>query len=212
MYLPRPIVSMMVETKNDKVLLIGDSFTPSGMDDYCLQNRNLIEEGKGYYYCIDFLREIPKDVWLVNNHVHNLFRFTPDHLNFMEDKLKERESILAELSPWEDINYFIDEHWARIYPYGSEVQQGQTYDFSIAIMNHQNDSCTYRVKPNVSSAGLSISPSSQDLTLHANEEGMVSFSLSTSQTLDTGLYVMTADIIFNDKYLHEWCEGFIQVK
>jgi len=136
----------------------------------------------------------------------------PEQLDLMEQKLRERESILAELSPWEDINYFIDEHWARIYPYGSEVQQGQTYDFSIAIMNHQNDSCTYRVKPNVSSAGLSTSPSHQDLILPANEEGMVSFSLSTSNTLDTGLYVMTADIIFNDKYLHEWCEGFIQVK
>ena len=162
--------ALFVESKNDKVLFIGDSFSPSGMDDYCLQNRNIIQDNAGYLFCIDFLRKMPHDVWLVNQHIHKLFRFQPEQLDFMEQKLRERETILKELSPWEDINYFIDEHWARFYPYGSEVQQGQTYEFAIMIMNHQNENCTYRVKPNVSSTGLSVSPSYKDLTLPAKSK------------------------------------------
>ena len=204
--------AVLVENKNDKVFFIGDSFSPTGIDDYCLQNRNIIQDNAGYLFCIDFLRKMPHDVWLVNQHIHKLFRFRPEQLDFMEQKLRERKTILTELSPWEDINYFIDEYWARIYPYGSEVQQGQSCEFAIVIMNHQNENCTYRVKPNVSSTGLSVSPSHKDLTLSAKQEGMVTFSLSTSHSLDTGLHIITADIIYNDKNLHEWCEGIIQVK
>ena len=80
------------------------------------------------------------------------------------------------------------------------------------VMNHQNENCTYRVKPNVSSTGLSILPSHKELTIPAKQEGLVTFSLSTSLRMDTGLHVITADIIYNDKSLHEWCEGIIQVK
>lgn len=204
--------ALLVENKNDKVFFIGDSFSPTGMDDYCLQNRNIIQESKGYYYCINVLRKIPDDAWLVNQHIHKLFRFSPEQLDFMEQKLRERETILSELSPWEDINYFIDEQWARFYPYGSEVQQGEARELSIIIMNHQNENCTYRVKPNVNSTGLSISPIHRDITIPAKQEGMVTFSLSTSHLLDTGLHVVTADIIYNDNSLHEWCEGIIQVE
>jgi hypothetical protein len=33
-------------------LFVGDSFTPTGMDDYCMQNRNFLREGDGYEYCL----------------------------------------------------------------------------------------------------------------------------------------------------------------
>src|SRR5687768_18422649 len=32
-------------------LFTGDSFTPSGMDDYCMQNRNILRQGEGYDFC-----------------------------------------------------------------------------------------------------------------------------------------------------------------
>ncbi|MEN8230656.1 MAG: MBL fold metallo-hydrolase [Bacteroidota bacterium] len=204
--------ALLVETKKDKVFFIGDSFSPSGVDDYCIQNRNIMEEGQGYYYCMDLLRTMPGDIWLVNQHIHKLFRFSPEQLDVMETKLKEREMILAELSPWEDINYIIDERWARFYPYGSVVKQGEEHEFSIIVKNHQHEACTYRVKPNVGSTGLSVSPIYQEITLPAKKEGRVTFSLSAPLPSDTGLHVITADLIYNDKHLHEWCEGIIQLK
>ena len=33
-------------------LFVGDSFTPSGMDDYCMQNRDILRPGEGYEYCL----------------------------------------------------------------------------------------------------------------------------------------------------------------
>ena len=38
----------------------GDSFTPSGIDDYCLQNRNFVDEGQGYLYCLAVLQHLPR--------------------------------------------------------------------------------------------------------------------------------------------------------
>ena len=34
-------------------LFVGDSFTPSGMDDYCMQNRDYLRAGTGFDYCLN---------------------------------------------------------------------------------------------------------------------------------------------------------------
>ncbi|HQI29301.1 MAG TPA: MBL fold metallo-hydrolase, partial [Sedimentisphaerales bacterium] len=61
----------------EKVFFVGDSFTPSGLDDYCLQNRNLLSRGTGYLYCLELLQSrIPADALLVNEHVLEPFRFS----------------------------------------------------------------------------------------------------------------------------------------
>jgi len=200
--------AMLVENNGDKIFLIGDSFTPTGMDDYCLQNRNIIQDGKGYFYCIDVLRNMPDDVWLLNQHVHKLFQFSPTLLDFMEQKLKERETILAELSPWENINYLIDEQWARFYPYNIHVKQGEEQNFSLIIENYRNKACTYRIQPNVRSASLAVSPSYQEITIPAKTEGIVTFLLSAKKT---GKQIITTDIMFNGKTLHDWCKGIVYV-
>jgi len=203
--------ALLVETENDKIFFIGDSFSPSGMDDYCLQNRNIIQQDEGYYYCLDILREMPEDIWLVNQHIKELFRFTSEQLDFMEQKLRERVDILVELSPWEDINYMIDEQWARFYPYECQDIKGQKFKVSVKILNHKNDRCIYRINPIVHSKGIDISPSYSEIDLGAKQEGTVTFSLSASQSLDTGMYLLTADIMFDGEVLHEWCEGIINI-
>ncbi len=206
--------AMLVETGKERIFFIGDSFSPTGVDDYCIQNRNIMVKGQGYYYCIDLLRTMPDDTWLVNQHIHKLFRFSPQLLDRMEQTLKKRETLLAELSPWEDINYMIDEQWARIYPYGYAVEQGGEHTFSVIIRNYQHENCTYRVEPDVSdpSKGLSVSPAYREITLPAGKEDTVNFTLSALPETDTALYVITADIVFHDRHLHRWCEGLIRVK
>ena len=58
--------ALLVKHKNgESILFIGDSFSPSGMDDYCLLNRNFIHPGKGYLYCLNFLRKLPENTWLI---------------------------------------------------------------------------------------------------------------------------------------------------
>ncbi|MEN8202775.1 MAG: MBL fold metallo-hydrolase [Bacteroidota bacterium] len=204
--------AMLVESKEDTIFFIGDSFSPSGIDDYCLQNRNILETGQGYYYCLEVLRKMPVNTWLVNQHIHTLFSFPTEQLDFMEQKLKDREEILAELSPWEAANYLIDEQWVRYYPYGSSIQRGEEQELRIIVKNHQTGNCTYRVEPGIHTAGLSVSPGYQDLTLPGKKEDTLTFTLSVLPQADTGLHVLTADISYDDKHLHEWCEAMIEVQ
>jgi glyoxylase-like metal-dependent hydrolase (beta-lactamase superfamily II) len=103
----------------------GDSFTPSGIDDYCLQNRDFVREGEGYLYCLNVLQRLPRDVWLVNQHVDPTFRFSADQFSRMHAELLKRMALLKQLAPWPDPNYAIDESWAAVDPYGSEAREGE---------------------------------------------------------------------------------------
>ena len=42
----------------EQFFFIGDSFTPSGIDDYCLLNRNLLHEGTGYLFCLQHVKRV----------------------------------------------------------------------------------------------------------------------------------------------------------
>ena len=46
----------------------GDSFTPSGIDDYCLQDRNFLHEGQGFFRCLDRLEILPAGCLILNQH------------------------------------------------------------------------------------------------------------------------------------------------
>ena len=107
----------------EALFFTGDSFTPSGIDNYCLQNRDFVRDGEGYLYCLKILRGLPKKVWLVNQHVDPTFQFSDDQYTRMQAELLNQRAALAELAPWPDPNYAIDESWARIDPYGSEVRR-----------------------------------------------------------------------------------------
>ncbi len=204
--------ALLVETEYEKILFVGDSFTPSGMDDYCIQNRNFIEENNGFLYCIDLLRKIPEDVWLVNQHVSPLFKFNNQQLDFMEVKIRERAEILTELSPWEDPNLIIDERWARIYPYGFDLESNQTKDFSVIVKNHLHEEVLYGIRPHISNSEFSISPEYMEVTLGPKQEGEVIFSLTAPQISAPAISLITADIIYRDKTLLQWCEGIVTVR
>ncbi|MHC4434796.1 MAG: MBL fold metallo-hydrolase, partial [Planctomycetota bacterium] len=95
--------ALLVERDDgQKIFFIGDSFTPSGMDDYCLLNRNFLHAGMGYFYCLDLLLNMSHDYLLVNQHVVEPFRFSGPQLEHMAEVLTKRTAILAELFPWDE--------------------------------------------------------------------------------------------------------------
>jgi hypothetical protein len=182
------------------------------MDDYCLQNRNIIRKDFGYLYCLDFLSDMPPDTWLVNQHIRKLFRFSPDQIQFMKNKVEERAIILSDLSPWPDLNYAIDEQWARFYPYGMNVSRGREYNLDVIITNHQADSCDYTITPQLPGNDLSVQPPTATITIPPHSEGKASFTMSINPDAANGVKLVTADIAFGDHHLHEWCEAIIEVK
>ena len=111
--------ALLVKSENESILFAGDSFTPAGIDDYCAYNRNLFLPDEGYFRCIKILRKYMPDN-IINQHVMKAFEFTVAQLDYMEANLSERIKIMKDLSPWDNVNYALDEYFVMTYPYGTD--------------------------------------------------------------------------------------------
>ena len=110
----------------ETIFFAGDSFTPTGMDDYCLLNRNFVAPEEGFTDCLEMLRKRRGDYFIINQHVPPAFRFSPREIGRMADNFRKRRDLLAALFPWDDPNFGVDEQWARFYPYAAEAAAGGT--------------------------------------------------------------------------------------
>ncbi len=199
---------MLIERGNERLFMTGDSFTPSGIDDYCLYNRNFVGEAEpGYSYCLNLLQRLPEDTWLINQHVEPMFHFSAAHYTRMREELAKRATILTELSPWPDPNYLVDANWAAIEPYGSKVREDQTISLGLRILNHSPRTETYGVKWNIPS-GWEISRADAQLTIPPRQEKAARATI-TART--TGLHVITTDIHFAGRDLKEQAEALVRV-
>jgi len=204
--------ALLVEHDNgEKLFFLGDSFTPSGIDDYCLLNRNLMHEGDGYLRCLDILGTLPDNCMLVNEHVAPVFQFDGPQLAFMRQTLVERKALLASLFPWDDANYGIDEQWARIYPYGQTARPGQTAEAEIRLLNHSDRAHKYTVTPHLPD-GFTAEPESAHLTVEPRTEGAITIRIAVPTSLVPSVYVVTADVAFDRWDLRHWCEALLEVQ
>ncbi len=204
--------AMLVERADGQSLFfLGDSFTPSGFDDYCLLNRNLLHEGAGYFHCLDVLETLPSDCLLVNQHVGPVFRFDKSQLDRMRNALVERRKLLADLLPWDEPNYGIDERWARIYPYGQIMAQGQSAKIEVRILNHSNGAHSYTVTPHVPE-GFHLKPDRAEITIQPRQERALAFEVTVDSSPAVASAVITTDITFGHWFLRHWCEALIEVK
>lgn len=203
--------ALLVEKDSgEKIFFIGDSFTPSGIDDYCLQNRNFLHRRMGYLYCLDFLRKMPTDYLLINQHVGEPFRFGQEQLEYMIEVLKKRKKILSDLFAWDEPNYGIDERWARIYPYSQKARAGQHLELVVKIMNHSSSSRAYIISPNVPE-GFQLQPEKASINIKPGKEAETRFKITVPIQVSKKLYVITSDIKFDKWDLRHWCECMIEV-
>jgi glyoxylase-like metal-dependent hydrolase (beta-lactamase superfamily II) len=186
----------------------GDSFTPSGIDNYCLQNRDFVRDSEGYLYCLKVLLGLPKNVWLVNQHVEPTFRFSDDQYARMRAELLKQSATLMELAPWPDPNFAIDESWARIDPYGSEIRDGGNVALRLIILNHSPRRETYRVAWNLP-AGWKTVEADREVAIPARREGAARAVFTTK---GAGLHVVTVDLTLGNRRLTEWVEALVRVR
>ena len=196
----------------EKIFFIGDSFTPSGMDDYCLQNRNFLRAGTGYSYCLDLLtNKIPPEALLINEHVVEPFRFDADQLQHLKDTFARRRALLRELFPWDEPDFGIDEQWARIYPYGQEIQREHWTPLAVKLLNHSRSSNTFVVTMNAP-PGFEIEPRQASVTAAAGQEAEAQFRLRALSRPAQAIQVVTADIQTGPWDLRQWCEALVKVQ
>lgn len=192
------------------VFFIGDSFSPAGIDDYCLMNRNLMREDTGYLYCFKKVRELPKGSWLVNQHIPHLFRFSDSEMDYLEQRYRERIKMLGELIAWDDVNYGIDEQWAWFYPYGSGGKAGDVVELEVRIWNHSEKKRTFELKLNAEKILVEVQPLGS-ITLPARSNGVVKIKGKLAAKIKSGVHVVTADIKSEGMDLRQWCEALIKV-
>jgi len=203
--------ALLVEKDDsEKIFFIGDSFTPSGIDDYCLQNRNLLHPGMGFFYCLDFLRKMPPDYLLINQHVLEPFRYNQEQIKSMTEVLEKRRHILARLFPWDEPNYGIDERWARIYPYGQKIKPGRNVEITVKIFNHSNSSHIFTISPNVPKE-FRLKPEKALINIKSRKEGEARFEIGVPDNISEKVYVLTSDIKFDKWDLRHWSEAVLEV-
>jgi glyoxylase-like metal-dependent hydrolase (beta-lactamase superfamily II) len=190
------------------IFFAGDSFTPSGMDDYCLLNRNLLPPEDGYLDCLHQIRDLTGDYFLVNQHVLPSFRFSAAQLDLMISTLTERRALMAALFPWDDPNFGLDEQWARFYPYAAEVEAGGRVDLEVILRNHSAETQELSITPHVP-AGWRAPAGPLRVSVPARAESAVPVPVTAS---GAGLGIVTADIAFGGWDLRQWTEAMVTVK
>ena len=191
------------------VFFIGDSFAPSGIDDYCVLNRNLAHEDTGYGLCFSKLRAISEDYWLINEHIPYVFRFSDKELTFLETQYRERTHILRELFPWDDPNYGIDEQWAVFYPYGASVVRGGERALEVRIENHSPVEREFTVTPQGWN-GMKVLTEAITLQLKPRESGVVDVKVRAPD--GPGHCLVTADVASDGMEFTDWVEALVTVE
>ena len=194
----------------DRYFFIGDSFSPSGLDDYCLLNRHLLHPSLGHFRCLERLRAMEGEYWLVNQHIDEVFRYSDEQLLTMTEVLEEKKRAIAEMVPWEDPNFGIDEQWSRFYPYGLEASPAEEFDLYALVLNHLPEAQTFRIRPNVPE-GWQCAPAFAELHLGAHKEDRALFRITPHEEA-SGLTVLTADVAFGEHDLRQWIEAMVAVR
>ena len=123
---------------------------------------------------------LPTSMW-------NLFLHSPrEQLDHMTDILTERTRILKELIPFDDINYGIDEQWARIYPYGQKASPGGSLEYSVKIFNHSGVAKTFFLEQE-KAEGFKVEPEKASIVIGPQSEGEQKFKVSVSGEVASGI-------------------------
>lgn len=213
---------LFVEGRGLRMLFAGDSFTPAGIDDYCMHNRNLLGRDAGFDRCLALVERLAP-THIFNCHVDQAFSFTADELAFMRANLAERERIFGQILPWEHANFGLDAHWLRCDPYEQTAPAGHRVPLEVVIANHAREhrSAAARPAPPTAwrrAAGHSDATADETalgpwrgITVPAGGEGRIALELDIPGDLPPGRYPVAVDVRFGERELPQWSAAIVEV-
>jgi len=201
---------LLVEGHGLRMLFAGDSFTPSGIDDYCAPNRNFLGTGVGFDRCIRLVRELRPDL-IFNEHVDCAFRFTDDQIDYILRNLAEREVLYGELLPWDHPNHGMDESWVRCHPYEQHVRPGETVEIGVVVTNHS--SLDHEVSAQlVPPPSWRLTPGdTRTATVPAKGTAKLPMTLTVPPDAGEGRHVIAVNVIYGGRSLPQFAEAVIVV-
>ncbi len=201
--------ALLVEKAGETpVFFIGDSFSPSGIDDYCLMNRNLMREDTGYLKCFEILASLPAETWLVNQHIPHRFRFNETEKAFLLGRYRERIAMIQDFVATEDLNFAIDEQWAWMSPYGVEPLRGESVDLTVGIWNHSRQDHVFEIFLTSPFHGEVVQ---RDLLVVARGRGTATVSIAVPTDGQSGVHVVHARIRARESDLESFAETLVKV-
>jgi len=202
--------ALLVERKGGwSAFFAGDSFTPSGIDDYCLQNRDFLREGQGFFRCLAQLEKLPPGCLILNQHVEPAFRFSLEQVSQMRETLRRRIPLLTELLPFDDPNYGLDESWAVLYPYWMTARPGESVQLALRITNHSPRERTFQPVAHAPESFRVSGVESVRIAPHA--DGTLQMTVQVPGDGAPGLHVIVADVGCEGAEFHEWTEAVVEV-
>lgn len=216
MHLPGQCVAhagLLVERDGEKVLLCGDSFAPTGLDDYCAENRNLPGPARGYGLCLKLLRRY--GVWqLVNEHQTEPFVYDDAYVSRLEDTIAKREACLAEVLSG-DIGFGVDPQWLRAWPMEQTVTAGAPMRVSLQVTSHGDHTLRFRLvtpwqtppEARMQTRGLSSGTVSEG-SASCPADSWVHFDLTAPQKGD---YRIPVEVWLDEKYLGSYTNCQLRV-
>jgi hypothetical protein len=205
---------LLVEGRGARIFFVGDSFTPSGIDDYCAGNRNFLGTGVGFDACLKLVQQLKPD-YILNCHVDVGFTFSEEACALMRANLAERERIYGELLPWDHPNYGLDEHWVRCHPYEQHIVPGSTAKFDVVFTNHSDEVREARCRP-VLPIGQgdrqcweSVPP--QHVRIPPKTEGRARFVFDIPLEAPPGRYVVPIDVVYQQRHLGQFREAILVI-
>ena len=202
--------ALFVEGRGLRMLFVGDSNAPSGIDDYCAQNRNWLGRGVGFHRCVALIGKL-EPTHIVHCHLAEAFTFTPDQVRFMLESLEEREKLFEELFPWDHANYGTDASWVRCSPYLQKVSPGDHVRLEVVITNHSTTS--HRAACRVAASKVSGSSDRPWVKreIPAKVEGGLPMVFQVPLDTPPGRHVVPVDVEYGPWRLPQFDEAIVDV-
>ncbi len=201
----------LLADRNDGIryFFVGDSFTPTGIDDYCTWNRNFLETAPGLPEAVALARKLAPD-WMFNPHVEVGFRFSDAAWAHLASSLAARAERIRALTPWESADFATDEAWVHAVPYEQALAPGRPAAVAVCVLNHADSPQPVTAWLETPS-GWDCEPPVRSSHAEPHQEVRLRFRLQAPRGTPAGLRVLPVGIRFGDRDLGGFREVRLQV-
>jgi len=118
--------------------------------------------------------------------------------------------MIADLVPWDDPNYALDEEWAWFHPYASEARAGERLEVELRLWNHSPQERTFGIRMEETD-GLKVVGELPEVTLAPRTTGTVKVPLLVTPAAGPGVRVITASLRSEGIAVDHWIETLVKV-
>jgi glyoxylase-like metal-dependent hydrolase (beta-lactamase superfamily II) len=192
-----------------RVFFTGDAFdSPRHGQNYNSRNYIPLEPDGGIERCVSVLREARPD-YLATGH-WGVWEVNDADFDEMEQRVWELRSRLANLMPWDDPNFGMDENWVSVYPYLREIEPGKIARLQVRIRNHSAGATRLELELTLPE-GLSSRECGKRITIRPKESARVVFKVKASKSIQARRHLITVNVIRDGRNLGQLCEAILQV-